>query len=373
MAEHSPNICYLEGKLNVLAGTFSHLPQFDDCLAIEGKGKSSEATPELLDACHAAQELALLECLKNFPESDDCHEVQDHLLNLLVAEDCPLDLMWPRGTQEGNERLMGLSTCFFRKFNNDVQLVCCAKDGKDMESDWKIASANKALDPLISWFHQTLNHPGLDQTSEGMSHCCHPEMKNKFGAFKWDACQRHKFDGKDMGYFPPCEVWAAPWEQVDTHLAGPWMVEARTGKAHEFSALTLMHRVMGLAELIRPDNKTAMHVVAKFKESWLSRHPHLILCSCDNVGEFKADCLQFLMHFTIKNVPTTNHNPAANGICEHMHQTVGSVMKTLANQNKLCTLEHAQTETDQPLAVALHTMQTNVNQATSCSPGVMVF
>lgn len=38
--EYSPNLFYLEGKLNVLADAFSRLPRFDDATAVAVEGKN---------------------------------------------------------------------------------------------------------------------------------------------------------------------------------------------------------------------------------------------------------------------------------------------------------------------------------------------
>ena len=50
-------------------------------------------------------------------------------------------------------------------------------------------------------------------------------------------------------------------------LIGPWTVQTRTGQIYEFSALTSIDRVTGLAELIGVDNKTSDHVAGKFVEA----------------------------------------------------------------------------------------------------------
>ena len=57
---------------------------------------------------------------------------------------------------------------------------------------------------------------------------------------------------------------AALWEQVDVDFIGPLTVNVKKGSNFEFMALTCIDRVTGLAELIRIDDKTAMHLAAKF-------------------------------------------------------------------------------------------------------------
>ena len=55
---------------------------------------------------------------------------------------------------------------------------------------------------------------------------------------------------------------------------------------YELSALVSIDRVIGLAELIKIDNKTSEHVSAKFEESWLSRYPTVCLGSTNNIFSY---------------------------------------------------------------------------------------
>ena len=376
--EYAPKLFYLEGKLNVLADAFSRLPKFDDVSVPEGKGAKSEAAPELLDACHAAQEPALFECLQHLPEKEEHCDTQDSFIDLPVSDENPLSLEWLKETQEGDQELMKMpetdaASFQLRQFQDNIKLVCRTEPGADKDQDWKICLSDEAVDPSIAWFHKLLNHPGKDRLFQGMGRFCHPHLRKKISEFKCDACQRFKMDLRGAGHLPARDVRAAPWEQVDVDLIGPWSVEVKTGKVFEFSALTSIDRVTGLAELIRIDEKTAMHVAAKFDESWLSRCPRPMACCHDNGGEFKAEFLELLTDFGIKDVPTTSRNPASNGICERMHQTVGSVLRTLILENKPRTLKHAQIVIDQALATAAHAVRTNVNQATGHTPGAMAF
>ncbi len=69
-------------------------------------------------------------------------------------------------------------------------------------------------------------------------------------------------------------------------LIGPWKITTSTNRAYEFVALTCIDRVMGLAELIRIDNKESAHVADKFAECWLVQYLRPFACFHDNGGEF---------------------------------------------------------------------------------------
>ena len=134
---------------------------------------------------------------------------------------------------------------------------------------------------------------------------------------------------------------------------------------YDFSPLTSIDKVTGLAELISIDNKTSEHVAAKFEESWLSRYPRLFPCCHDSGGEFSGQDFQKLSaNFGIKDVPTTSRSPTSNGMCEHMHLTVGNVLRTLIHSNPPRTLTDAKMVIDSALATASHAIRTNTSQVT---------
>ncbi len=66
------------------------------------------------------------------------------------------------------------------------------------------------------------------------------------------------------------DIRTAPWEQVDVDLIGPWKITTSTNRTYEFLALSCVDRVIGLAELIRIDNKESFNVADKFAECWLA-------------------------------------------------------------------------------------------------------
>ena len=131
---------------------------------------------------------------------------------------------------------------------------------------------------------------------------------------------------------------------------------------YEFSALTSITRVTGLAEPIRIDNNTSEHVAKKFEESWLSRYPRPFFCCRDNGGEFPGwEFQKLLNNFGAKDIPTTSRNPVSNGFCERMHQTVGSVLQTLIHTEPPGTLADSKILIDSALATAsYYAIRTNI-------------
>ena len=193
--EYPPKIFYLEGKNNVLADAFSRLPWFDDPKDIEGKGATSLAPPDLLDAYHAIQEVELYECLRYLPEMDDFYEICESYLNLPSSEENPLSMKWLRETQQGDTGLITRADedgnrYFWRDFEG-VKLVCHAEAGKE-DTHLKICLANEALKPAIHWFHLLLNHPGRDKLLQGMTRFYQPDLWKQVAAYKCDACQRRR-------------------------------------------------------------------------------------------------------------------------------------------------------------------------------------
>ena len=69
----------------------------------------------------------------------------------------------------------------------------------------------------------------------------------------------------------------------------------------------------------------------------------------------------------------TSRNPASNGICERMHQTVGNVLRTLIHTEPPGTLADAKILIDSALATASHAIRSNILQVTGYSPGTLAF
>jgi hypothetical protein len=99
-------------------------------------------------------------------------------------------------------------------------------------------------------------------------------------------------------------------------------------------ALNAIDTVTNLVELIRIDNKESNTVVRKFLQCCLARYLWPQRCVHDPGTEFTGPEFQTLLqNCHIRDVCTTATNPLSNVVCERMHQTVGTVLRTLLHGN----------------------------------------
>lgn len=235
-------------------------------------------------------------CLRHHPDLDNyfgsyallmTHEPV-HMMNIPSMDANPLDFAWLKDTQDADRELTRACNevdLYSRREFGDTELICYTPP-RSSADNWKICLTDEAVNPSIAWFHQMLGHPGSQRLFEGMNRFYHPNLRKLTNDFKCDACQRYKVDGRGFGHLAPRDVRAAPWEQVDVDLIGPWNITTRTNRTYEFNALTCIDRVTGLSKLIRIDSKESSHVADKFAECWLSRYPRPMSCCHDNGGEF---------------------------------------------------------------------------------------
>ena len=94
----------------------------------------------------------------------------------------------------------------------------------------------------------------------------------------------------------------------------------------------------------------------------------------DNGGEFQGFAFQNLLRlWHIKPVPTTNKNPQSNAICERMHQTVATVLKTLLLAQPPQSRREAALLVDDALATAMHALRSTVSTTLKATPGGLAF
>ena len=97
------------------------------------------------------------------------------------------------------------------------------------------------------------------------------------------------------------------------------------------------------------------HVTEQFVNSWLARYLRPNRCIHDNGKEFiGSDFLILLVQMGIKNICTAFWNPQSNAICEHMHQSIGDILRVVLHTNPPQNMNDANQVMDNALATAMY-------------------
>ena len=90
----------------------------------------------------------------------------------------------------------------------------------------------------------------------------------------------------------------------------------------------------GWFEMAQIPNKTAAEPADITKKTWFTRYPlpQRIVFDCGNefMDEFSKMCHNY---YGLKRKPITTRNPQSNAIIEHIHQTIGNIIRTFDVSN----------------------------------------
>ena len=122
-------------------------------------------------------------------------------------------------------------------------------------------------------------------------------------------------------------------------------------------------------------NKTSRHIAMHFENTWLSRYPWPLRCVRDQGKEFIGfEFLNMLRRNNIQSVPTTVKNPQGNSIlCERMHQTMASQLRSVIHCNPPQNLHQANKIIDTALAATIFALRTAAHNTLHASPGSIVY
>ena len=367
LEEYSPTFHYIPGPDNVLGDCFSRLPRMDD--DDEGENVSSLISPIAADPIYEDKRKLY----------DDFDEALYHLYTMHPANDhvaYPLHYTELRVHQQQDQELLQ-SRLRNPQLFRDILVspgVALIHTRKHPEEEWKIALPTSKLEPVVSWYHGFLGHPGLHKLHDTIStHFAHPNLRRFIENYRCNSCQRRKQLGAVYGHPPAREAPLLPWSEVAVDLIGPWNVTVQ-GQELEFNALTCIDIVTNLVALTRIQNRTSAHIQHKFMTSWLAYYPRPNRCIHDNGLEFTSQPFQeMLVAQGIHDVPTTVKNPQSNAICERMHQTVANMLRVYVHAHPPANPQDAELLVDQALSSAMRAMACAVSRATNNSPAALAF
>jgi transposase InsO family protein len=113
----------------------------------------------------------------------------------------------------------------------------------------------------------------------------------------------------------------------------------------------------------------------QLENAWFSRYPRPKVCVHDQGPEFMGDAFTtYLRNNGVKDKPVSVKNPTANAICERVHQTVGTILRTKMHLNPPQDLISLSDLIDSALATAMHATRVAANRSLdNLSAGQLVF
>ena len=119
-------------------------------------------------------------------------------------------------------------------------------------------------------------------------------------------------------------------------------------------------------------------MATKFYELWRSRYPRPLRCIHDNGSEFISQEFQdTLTFYGVQSVSTTVKNPQANAIVERMHQTTGTILRSMVTETQMSNhnllLSDADDFIDTAVASAQHAINASIHMTTRETPGALTY
>jgi len=162
---------------------------------------------------------------------------------------------------------------------------------------------------------------------------------------KCDTCQRLKRTKSSYGKLPPKVAEATPWDTLCVDLIDKYQLTSKcggnkykmttkSGKKVYSQAVTMIDPATGWVEIRALLGVQADYVSNQVELAWLTRYPQPTKIILDRGNEFLAEFKTLIKDdYGITMKPITAQNPQANSILEHVHQTIGNIIRTMKVQN----------------------------------------
>lgn len=196
----------------------------------------------------------------------------------------------------------------------------------------KVAIPTTLVHPIIQWYHDNLNHPGITRTFETINmHFTYKGLKDlvKQHVSSCAICIKQKTATKKYGHLPPTTAQYRPWECVHIDLFGPWSFQCLHGKNHQICAVSIIDSGLRWVELHEYSSKTSEDISLIFDREWLCRYPRPRMVVFDNGTEFTSEFHELLESYGIQPKSTTIKNPQTNAVVERVHQTIGDSLRAM--------------------------------------------
>ena len=131
------------------------------------------------------------------------------------------------------------------------------------------------MDQTIAWYHDQLQHPGMNRQYLSMSKVFHhPDLKRLVESYikTCGPCQRNK-RSKKYGWLPEKIVDSNPWEVIAVDLIGPWKIKDADERNLNLLALTIIDLATCWIEIVEIKDKRPVTVAKALDRVWFCRYP----------------------------------------------------------------------------------------------------
>lgn len=258
--EYGPKIEYIKGHKNVIADMLSRYPRKDD------------ASPEEIHEIWAIDE---------------------------IEEEFPLAFEVIAQAQQQDQRLNQIA-----RNNPDYSARRFLRQNIIHYKD-KIVIPDTLQKRIITWYHESLRHPGISRTTKTIQQHFHWKNLTKDvekHCNECAVCKHYKKYTQQYGILPTKIHDPNPWSKVCIDMSSPWTIpqakpKAKRGKTttkankeendkKELLVLTIMDPDTNFLDMIAMPSKASMLVARAFDRLWLCRYPRPFECIHDAGTEF---------------------------------------------------------------------------------------
>lgn len=198
-------------------------------------------------------------------------------------------------------------------------------------NDDKIVIPKRLQKRVVTWYHETLCHPGETRTEQTIRLNFYWKSLRKDVediCKKCHTCQVHKRKKKKYGHLPEKEAEAEPWERLCVDCIGPYTIKRKNKKSLTLWCVTMIDPATGWFEMRELPDKYASTLANIVEQTWLTRYPWPQIINYDRGTEFMAEFGEMVENdYGIKRKPITKRNPQANAIIERVHQTIANIIR----------------------------------------------
>ena len=248
----------------------------------------------------------------NTVEEEDEFPMDFSVISKHQANDNALDQMVRREVEK-----------FDIKYVNDTRIIFYRN---------KVVIPSSLVLPIITWYHNNLNHPGINRTYETINmHFTCKGLKNtvRDHVLSCSTCIQQKHTTKKYGHLPPTTAVYRPWECVHIDLFGPWSFVCSGGMNHQLRAVSIIDSGLRWIELHEYDSKSSENISFIFDREWLCRYPRPRMVVFDNGTEFTSEFHELLDSYGIQGKATSVKNPQSNALIERVHLTIGDSLRAM--------------------------------------------